>query len=43
MAYESAMPFTDARVARSMEEWLRELDGWEAGRPPPPPSEWGKL
>ena len=35
--YESLIATLKAGQAREMEAWLRELDGWQDGDPPPPP------
>jgi hypothetical protein len=35
--YESLMRTMKARKAREIETWLRELDDWDEGEPPPPP------
>jgi hypothetical protein len=35
--YESIVGGMRPRQAREREAWLRELDKWEHGEPPPPP------
>jgi len=35
--YESVIGAIRSRQAREIETWLRELDAWDDGEPPPPP------
>jgi hypothetical protein len=35
--YESIIGRMKPREARQIETWLRELDDWGEGEPPPPP------
>lgn len=35
--YESAVAGLKARQCREIEAWLKELDAWQDGDPPPPP------
>lgn len=38
--YESSIPHLDPRREQEIIGWLKELDEWTAGDPPPPPSAW---
>lgn len=38
--YTSSIPYLKATVDRAIVAWLKELDAWEVGDPPNPPSAW---
>ena len=38
--FEHTFHRVPAPQLRELEQWLKELDSWEVGDPPPPPKAW---
>lgn len=38
--FEAGVPFWSAPTVRAYFHWLKEMEEWNEGAPPPPPWEW---